>query len=66
MTKKVFLVMGFVLIPYVTASLIEQGTHDQPAAAEREILPTIYWERNIIFSVWNSYYITFGSIKCFR
>jgi len=29
MTKKVFLVMGFVLIPYVTASLIEQGTHDQ-------------------------------------
>ncbi len=29
MTKKVFLVMGFVLIPYVTASLIDKGTHDQ-------------------------------------
>lgn len=65
MTKKVFLVMGFVLIPYVTASLIEQGTHDQ-LLQQKEILPTIYWERNIIFSVWNSYYITFGSIKCFR
>ena len=66
MTKKVFLVMGFVLIPYVTASHHRAGDPRGTAPTKREILPTIYWKGNIIFSVWNSYYITYGSTRCFR